>query len=104
MGSTAPGNQAGGASAIRPPTAASSASAGAPPAKSGFNPSPAPPPGASPEEFEAYRQKCWKEYHEYCAIWQKYYKKNQEGGGQPKGKAPRRVRRLAMRLEKQCFM
>ncbi|CAE7776464.1 unnamed protein product [Symbiodinium sp. CCMP2456] len=49
--------------------------------QAGFTPSvPEPPPGTSPEEFEAYRQQCWREYYQWCKIWQKYY-------DQSKGKA-----------------
>lgn len=49
-------------------------------------PVPEPPPGASPEEFEAYRQQCWRQYYQWCKVWQKYYnqskgKSQQQGGG-----------------------
>lgn len=48
-------------------------------------PVPEPPPGASPEEFEAYRQQCWRQYYQWCKVWQKYYDqskgKNQAPGG-----------------------
>merc|ERR1712070_992817 len=30
--------------------------------------------------MEAYRQQCWKQYYDYCNIWQKYYNKNQQAG------------------------
>lgn len=45
------------------------------------------PPGTSQEEYEAYRQKCWKEYYEKCAVWQKYYSQYQAEKGKGKGKA-----------------
>lgn len=45
------------------------------------------PPGTSPAEFEAYRQKCWREYYDYCAVWQKYYDKHQAEGGAPAAQA-----------------
>lgn len=37
-------------------------------------PMPAPcPPGTSPEQYEAYRQQCWRQYFEWCSVWQKYH-------------------------------
>lgn len=48
------------------------------------------PPGTSPEQFEVYRQKCWKEYFEWCSVWQKYHdREKQESNGKGKGVAPR---------------
>jgi hypothetical protein len=46
-------------------------------------------PGSSPEEYEAYRRKCWQQYYEYTAVWKKYYDQNQaeqSGKGKAKGK------------------
>eukprot|EP00928_Gymnodinium_smaydae_P044059 TRINITY_DN29415_c0_g1_i1.p1 TRINITY_DN29415_c0_g1~~TRINITY_DN29415_c0_g1_i1.p1 ORF type:complete len:435 (+),score=102.81 TRINITY_DN29415_c0_g1_i1:220-1524(+) len=61
-----------------------------PPAMGGHAPPrpPPPPAGASPQELEKYRQECWRQYNEYCAIYQKYYNKKQDGGqsvGRPAG-------------------
>ncbi|CAE7205642.1 unnamed protein product [Symbiodinium natans] len=59
--------------------------------QAGFTPSvPEPPPGTSPEEFEAYRQQCWREYYQWCKIWQKYYDQSKgkakgRGAGHPPG-------------------
>jgi len=53
-----------------PPAQAAPAAGQAPGAGGG-----APPAGASPEEFEAYRRKCWQQYYEYTSAWQKYHEK-----------------------------
>jgi len=53
------------------------------------------PPGISQEEFEAYRQKCWKEYYEKCAVWQKYYTQYQAEKGKSKGKSMMIVPKMA---------
>jgi len=37
--------------------------------------------GMTPEQREEYRRKCWKQYYEYCALYQKYYDKDQQKGG-----------------------
>jgi len=86
------GDGGGAAGASTPEASSESAPAEATPAGPGAMPAsviaaagPAPAAGASAAEYEAYRQKCWKQYYEYCAVWQKYYSKKQEGGGQPKG-------------------
>lgn len=48
---------------------------------------PSAPSGTSPEQFEAYRRKCWQEYYEYTSVWKKYYAQNQaEQSGKGKGK------------------
>ncbi|CAJ1343361.1 unnamed protein product [Effrenium voratum] len=46
---------------------------------------PEPPPGASPEEFEAYRQQCWRQYFQWCKVWQKYYDQSKGAKGQGSG-------------------
>lgn len=76
-----------GADASRLQTQGSQAGPSAPPSV------PEPPPGASPEEFEAYRQQCWRQYYQYCSVWQKYYDqskggKSQGAKGMGKGKWP----------------
>eukprot|EP00929_Paragymnodinium_shiwhaense_P027087 TRINITY_DN15982_c0_g1_i3.p1 TRINITY_DN15982_c0_g1~~TRINITY_DN15982_c0_g1_i3.p1 ORF type:complete len:187 (-),score=41.20 TRINITY_DN15982_c0_g1_i3:169-729(-) len=62
------------------------------PSMPGGAPQPPPPPAnATPEEFEAYRQQCWKQYFEYTQTWQKYYDRAQKNGGDKgkgRGKAP----------------
>eukprot|EP00927_Polykrikos_kofoidii_P048293 TRINITY_DN42513_c0_g1_i1.p1 TRINITY_DN42513_c0_g1~~TRINITY_DN42513_c0_g1_i1.p1 ORF type:complete len:673 (-),score=154.96 TRINITY_DN42513_c0_g1_i1:47-2065(-) len=46
----------------------------------GAPPTPPPPAaGASPEEMEAYRLQCWKQWFEYRQIWQKYANKRSQG-------------------------
>merc|ERR1740121_876784 len=49
------------------------------------------PEGTSPEEFEAYRRKCWEQYYEYTAACQKYYQQaaTTQAKGRGKGPAPR---------------
>lgn len=49
-----------------------------------------PPPGATAEQWEAYRQQCWKQYFEYCSAYQKYYDKAraEQGSGPPKPNVP----------------
>lgn len=45
------------------------------------------PPNATPEQYEAYRQKCWQQYFEYTSVWQKYMEKQKNlgaRGAQPK--------------------
>eukprot|EP00933_Yihiella_yeosuensis_P058401 TRINITY_DN5886_c0_g1_i1.p1 TRINITY_DN5886_c0_g1~~TRINITY_DN5886_c0_g1_i1.p1 ORF type:complete len:428 (-),score=115.71 TRINITY_DN5886_c0_g1_i1:586-1869(-) len=70
------------AEAAAPPPTVSSPSAGVPGAGPPPMPQapPEPPPGTSPEEFEAYRQQCWKQYYEWCEVWQKQYQ-NQGSSG-----------------------
>lgn len=58
------------------------------------------PAGSSPEQYEAYRKKCWEQYYEYTTVWKKYYNQNQAeqsgkggssydpGKGKGKGKPP----------------
>eukprot|EP00438_Fugacium_kawagutii_P034901 Skav224147 [mRNA] locus=scaffold462:376378:376770:- [translate_table: standard] len=74
-----------GADASRLQTQGSQAGPSAPPSV------PEPPPGASAEEFEAYRQQCWRQYYQYCSVWQKYYDQSKGGKsakGMGKGKWP----------------
>mmetsp|Transcript_17599 Transcript_17599/g.31796 ORF Transcript_17599/g.31796 Transcript_17599/m.31796 type:complete len:359 (-) Transcript_17599:8-1084(-) len=65
-----------------------------PPSSGGMNFPPA-PVGATPEEYEAYRQDCWRQYNQYVNAWQKYYNKNKAekeaaaSGAQKKASAPR---------------
>lgn len=47
------------------------------------------PPGSTPEQYEAYRRKCWEQYYEYTSVWKKYYDQNQAeqtGKGKTKDK------------------
>lgn len=47
------------------------------------------PPGSTPEQYEAYRRKCWEQYYEYTSVWKKYYNQNQAeqtGKGKTKDK------------------
>lgn len=71
--------------------AATPSAASAPKARVANSSAPAAPPsapsGTSPEQFEAYRRKCWQEYYEYTSVWKKYYAQNQaEQSGKGKGK------------------
>lgn len=44
------------------------------------------PPGTSPEQYEAYRQQCWKQYFEWCSVWQKYNSQTQNDPKAMQGK------------------
>lgn len=65
----------------------SSSPPAAPPGPGAGPPMPPLPPNATPEQFEAYRQQCWQQYYEYCAVWQKYYEKQKRDPSQAKGKS-----------------
>jgi len=60
------------------------------------------PPNLSPEEHEAYRKECWRQYYEYCGLWQKYFEENQQDLTKsafpkaPNGSGPASVRQPKM--------
>jgi len=72
---------------------------GQPLSSTALSPSSAPsmppcPAGATPEQYEVWRQQCWHVYYEWCSVWQKYYTQNQtersnsQAGAQSKARAP----------------
>ncbi|CAK0816474.1 unnamed protein product [Prorocentrum cordatum] len=73
---------------LRPCPPGAAAAAGGPPAAPAAVPA-ACPEGTSPEEFEAYRRKCWEQYFEYTAACQKYYPRGRPPLGQGAGQGPR---------------
>jgi len=60
----------------QPPMAGQPLPSTAPPHPSA-PPMPPCPAGATPEQYEAWRQQCWQLYWEWCSVWQKYYTQNQ---------------------------
>merc|ERR1719410_2247768 len=67
-----------------------SSTAPSPPSAPSMPPCPA---GATPEQYEAWRQQCWHVYYEWCSVWQKYYtqnkieRSNSQAGAQSKARA-----------------
>jgi len=70
-----------------PSQPSASAAPGMPPQQPPPSVGPECPQGTSPEEFEAYRQQCWKQYYDYTSVWQKYYEQEKQSGQPAQSKA-----------------